>query len=93
MPTTRTIRGTLPVAAANVDEGEDAESATLLNRRHSIASLGLFMAGSVAGGDVAAQADELPEVTDKVYIDVGLCDSIVRADRALGSTCVLVFPL
>lgn len=33
-----------------------------------------------------ANGSELPEVTEKVYLDVGVCDSNVRADRALGST-------
>jgi peptidyl-prolyl cis-trans isomerase B (cyclophilin B) len=56
----------------------------MLGRRVSLvagAALGLASTSASSG---AAEAVEPPRITHRVFLDIGVCPSIVRADRALG---------
>ena len=68
---------------------DDAGETSGLGRRQSAAAIATLIAGIEASKQSVhadpGSAQGVPAVTHTVFIDVGLCDSIVRADRALGN--------
>lgn len=57
-------------------------------RRETAASGAVLLAGAILGEPLpafASAADDEPRVTHRVFLDVGVCPTIVRADRALGA--------
>jgi hypothetical protein len=70
------------------EEGDTPAPTSALGRRRSAVGLSLLAAAGLGGG--AARADQPPTiaggpaVTTTIYFDIGLCSSVVRADRALG---------
>ena len=68
---------------------DDAGETSGLGRRQAAAAIATLIAGIEASKQSVhadpGSAQGVPAVTHTVFIDVGLCDSIVRADRALGN--------
>jgi hypothetical protein len=87
----RAATGTRATAGntTEITRGNTSGDGETHHTRRAAVGLGVLLAGGVSGGGgaLATQVQSLTaEVTDVVYLDIGVCDSNVRADRALGST-------
>jgi len=77
-------------ARADVKASDDVDGdVPVLGRRASLASslsVGAALLASTSASANAAEAVEPPRITHRVFLDIGTCPSIVRADRALGGS-------
>ena len=68
---------------ARETDADDVDETRVLGRRASLVA-GAALLASTSASPGAAEAADPPRITHRVFLDVGTCPSIVRADRALG---------
>lgn len=69
------------------DSNESSEGRTLLSRRNSLVCMLLSLQGQAAWAD--DDDSRLEQVTQRVYLDVGVCRDGFKKDRRLGDTSIL----
>ena len=70
------------VQARDIDADATDDTRVLGRRASLVAGAALLASTSASSG--AVEAAEPPRITHRVFLDIGTCPSIVRADRALG---------
>ncbi|MDB9925040.1 peptidylprolyl isomerase [bacterium] len=87
------IRARLDTDSSDTDSSADTDNdnGQVFTRRASL-SLGAALLASTSSSSSSATASEAlgkPKITHRVFLDIGTCPSIVRADRAFGGSGAL----